>query len=105
MSERPDLSSLMQMMNEIRSKSSQEDVRKEPDNSTSENSMDMEMMMKITKMMSAMNSSKNNAETNLLYALKPFLRESKKEKIDQYVQVLKMSSVLQEMNQSGGSSK
>ena len=102
MSEIPDLSTLMQMMNEIKSKANSDaDANISNDNET----VDMETMMKIAKMMSAMNSSKNNAETNLLYALKPFLRDEKKEKVEQYAQVLKMSTMFHEMNQSGGSSK
>ena len=42
---------------------------------------DMETMMKIMKIINSMNSSENNASTNLLYSLKPFLRDSKKDKI------------------------
>ena len=113
----PDLSTLMQMMNEMKSKMppntsdcSQTNSKMPPDASdcshhpseVDDSMPDMETMMKFAKMMSAMNSRKNHAETNLLYALKPFLRGSKKEKLDQYVEVLKISSLLNEMNQSGG---
>lgn len=63
---------------------------------------DMETMMKIMKIMNSMNSNTPNPSANLLYSLKPFLRDSKKEKIDQYINFLKISSVLSEMNKSGG---
>jgi len=66
---------------------------------------DMETMMKIMKIMNSMNSNAPNPSANLLYSLKPFLRDSKKEKIDQYVRFLKISSILSEMNKSGGDNK
>lgn len=66
---------------------------------------DMETMMKIMKIMNSINSNTNNPSANLLYSLKPFLRESKKEKIDQYVNFLKISSIISEINKSGGDSK
>lgn len=59
---------------------------------------DMETLMKISQIMKAMNSTENNASTNLLYSLKPFLRKSKQNKIEQYVKLLKLSSVISEFN-------
>ena len=59
---------------------------------------DMETLMKISQIMKAMNSTENNASTNLLYSLKPFLRKSKQNKIEQYVKMLKISSVISEFN-------
>ena len=55
--------------------------------------------------MKAMNSNTNNPSADLLYSLKPFLRDSKKEKVDQYIKFLKMSSVISEMNKPGGDLK
>lgn len=72
----------------------------------SDNGMpDMETMLKIAKIMKAMNSNKSNPSADLLCSLKPFLRESKKEKVDQYVKFLKMSSIISEMNKPGGDLK
>ena len=59
---------------------------------------DMETIMKISQIMKAMNSTQNNASTNLLYSLKPFLRKTKQDKLDQYVKMLKLSSVISEFN-------
>ena len=59
---------------------------------------DMETIMKISQIMKAMNSSENNASTNLLYSLKPFLRKSKQDKVEQYIKMLKLSSVISEFN-------
>ena len=63
---------------------------------------DMETMMRIMKIINSINSNTPNPSANLLYSLKPFLRDSKKEKIDQYINFLKISSILSEMNKSGG---
>ena len=66
---------------------------------------DMENILKIMKIMNSMNSNTPNPSTTLLYSLKPFLRDSKKEKIDQYVNILKMSSIISEIQKSGGDFK
>ena len=114
MSSMPDLSVLMQMMQEknidfssfieqlnhgtIPNSDSYMDSSANLNSST----LDPETMLKMMQLMQAINSSSNSASTNLLYALKPFLRDSKKEKVDQCANFLKMSTVLQEMNKSGG---
>ncbi len=66
---------------------------------------DMETMMKITQIMKAMNSNQNSAGTNLLYSLKPFLRESKQAKLSQYANILKISSVISELNKNNSNNK
>ncbi len=96
-----DFSSFMQMINEMNKEMPNNSENNET-SSTNDNKPDIETMMKLAKIMNTMNSTQNSASTNLLYALKPFLRESKKEKVDQYAQFLKMSSILNEMNKSGG---
>ena len=115
MSDKPDLSVLMQMMQDKNMNLSavmeqmNENIKSTNDSSSSQNNSsstpDMETMMKAMKLMSSLNSSNASASTNLLYALKPFLRDSKKEKIDQYANFLKMSTILNEMNKSGGEQK
>lgn len=66
---------------------------------------DMETMMKIMKIVKSINQNNENPSANLLYSLKPFLRDSKKEKVDQYIKFLKISSVFSEINKSGGDFK
>ena len=50
---------------------------------------DMETMMRIMNIMNAMNLPENNASANLLNSLRPFLRESKQDKVDQYIKFIK----------------
>ncbi len=128
MGETPDLSSLFEMLNEkgidvnnimqtfssnTNNSSSKEDSINNSNVSSNSNQQsinnsqmpDMETMMKVMKIMKSMNSNVSNPSANLLYSLKPFLRESKKEKIDQYVNFLKISSIISEINKSGGDLK
>lgn len=65
-------------------------------NSTSNNfdfsNIDMNTIMKITSTLNKMND-KNDPRANLLYSLKPYLRDSKKEKLDQYVNLLNVTKI------------
>lgn len=69
--------------------------------STNENSnnfnIDMNTIMKMQKIMGQMNN-KNDPRANLLYSLKPYLRDSKKGKLDQYVNLLNVSKIADLMN-------
>jgi len=55
-------------------------------------SIDFETMLKIKSVIETMNS-KNDPRSNLLYSLKPYLRESKRSKLDQYANLLKITQV------------
>lgn len=63
---------------------------------------DMETITKIMKLMKSINSNSDSPSANLLYSLKPFLRDSKKDKVEQCVKILKISSIISEINKSGG---
>ena len=72
-------------------------------NSTATNSnnfnIDMNTIMKMKSVMDNMNS-KNDPRANLLYSLKPYLRDSKKNKLDQYVNMLNNSKIADIMNKN-----
>ena len=59
--------------------------------------LDMNTIMKMKSIMENMNN-KNDPRANLLYSLKPYLRDNKKEKLDQYVNLLKVSKIAELMN-------
>lgn len=61
-------------------------------NSGSQNTIDMETIMKVKNIMEKMNIQ-NDANSNLLYSLKPYLRESKQAKLDQYANLMKFSQI------------
>ncbi len=64
------------------------------DSSDSGFDFDLEMFFKLQKIMSAMQSSKNDENARLLMSLKPFLHESRRNKVDRAVKLMNMSKVL-----------
>lgn len=64
--------------------------------------IDMNTILKIKQVMEKMNSNKNNPRSNLLLSLKPYLKPSRKQKLDQYIQLLNMSSIMENFGQMGG---
>lgn len=67
--------------------------------------IDMNTIFKIQQIMNSMKNSENDSRTNLLLSLKPYLKESRKNKIDQYIQLMKMEKIFEIMNPIGGESK
>lgn len=66
-------------------------------NNSSNFNIDMNTIMKMKSIMNNMND-KNDPRANLLYSLKPYLRDSKKNKLDQYVNLLNISKIAGIMN-------
>lgn len=82
------------------------------DDNTSDNksnnvfeNFDMNTFFKMQQIMSSMNSNQDDSRTNLLKSLKPYLKESRKNKVDQYIQLMKMGKIIEIMNPLGGDSK
>lgn len=61
--------------------------------------LDMNTIIKMKSIMENMNN-KNDPRANLLYSLKPYLRDSKKNKLDQYVNLLNVSKIAELMNKN-----
>ena len=66
--------------------------------------LDMNTILKMKSIMESMNN-KNDPRANLLYSLKPYLRESKKDKVDQYVNMLNISKIADFMNKPNADKK
>lgn len=64
--------------------------------------IDMETIMKIKNVMSKMNSKKSDPRSNLLLSLKPYLKPSRKDKLDQYIQFMNLTSIMEGFNKTGG---
>ena len=56
------------------------------------NNIDMNTILKMKSIVEKLNS-KDDPRSNLLYSLKPYLRESKKEKLDQYANLLNIAKL------------
>ncbi len=63
------------------------------------NNIDIDTMMKMKSVIEKMNSS-SDPRSNLLQSLKPYLREEKRGKLDQYSKILNMTSIMELLNQN-----
>lgn len=97
-----------EMIQNFSSMMSQQNNTKSSDNvsnNTSNNNnnlgqIDMNTVLKMKSVMEKMNNS-NDPRSNLLYSLKPYLREERKEKLDQYANLLnvaKIADILKDTN-------
>ena len=60
--------------------------------SSENNNLDFSTILKIKNIMDSLNQN-DDARSKLLYSLKPYLRESRQKKIDQYVNIFKFSGI------------
>lgn len=79
------------------SENSKQNTNKQANTSNSSNNfdfsnIDMNTILKMKSVMEKMNN-KNDPRSNLLYSLKPYLRENRKEKLDQYANLLNVAKV------------
>ena len=63
--------------------------------------IDMNTMMKMKSVMEKMNHA-SDPRSNLLHSLKPYLRDEKKGKLDQYANLLNMANLIELFNQNNG---
>lgn len=59
--------------------------------------LDMDTIMRLSSAFGKMKNSKNDPRANLLNSLKPYLRDEKKGKIDQYMNLLNVSKIAEIM--------
>ena len=71
-----------------------------PDSPTenSDFNLDIDTIMKIKEIISKLNKNQNSPRNKLLYSLKPFLESEKQEKLNNYIQIANLLSVLEDMN-------
>jgi hypothetical protein len=75
------------------------------DSSNSDNNsfdIDINTMLKLKQIMESLNSKKPDPRTNLLLSLKPYLKERRKQKVDQYIKLFNIEKVLETFNSLGG---
>ena len=89
------------MINNLSSMFNSNSTNSSNNNSSTSNqnnlNLDMNTILKMKSIMENMNN-KDDPRANLLYSLKPYLRDSKKSKIDQYVNMLNISKIADFMN-------
>lgn len=67
--------------------------------------IDFNTMLKMKSIIDSMNQQQNDPRANLLKSLKPYLKPSRKEKVDQYIKLFSMGKVFEVLNPLGGEKK
>ena len=73
-------------------------------NENSSNGIDIETIMRMKSIIDKMNA-KDDPRANLLQSLKPYLKQSRQSKVDQYIQLMNMSKVMEVFPFMGGDKK
>ena len=104
--------SIKNMMNNINANgtgmSSSDSSREQQTSSESSSDMpnfDMATMLKMKSVIDNMNKTQNDPRANLLKSLKPYLKPSRKEKVDQYIKLFSMGKAFEALNPLGGEKK
>ncbi|MBQ9297614.1 MAG: hypothetical protein IJ223_01025 [Clostridia bacterium] len=86
---------ISQMIQMLQSSSGSENSQnsESSDSTTSSNNIDIETILKFKTMFDKINS-KDDERSRLLLALKPYLKDSRKNKVDKYIQFLNLSKVI-----------
>jgi hypothetical protein len=82
------------MMSQNKERNSNDNVNNSSNNTNNFDfsQIDMNTILKMKSIMEKLNST-NDPRSNLLYSLKPYLREEKKEKLDQYANLLNVAKI------------
>ena len=77
-----------------------------PSNNNSENTinLDLDTILKFKNIIDSFNQT-DDSKSNLLYSLKPYLRKSRQNRIDQYVNIFKLSRIAKILKQEKGDLK
>lgn len=73
-----------------------------PKETSSSSGIDMDTLLKIQKLAGILSNSESSKDETLLRALKPYMRDSRKEKIDHYIKMLHILNVAQKFQEMGG---
>ena len=69
-----------------------------PSNDSSDFSLDIETIMKIKDIIGKMNKSSHSPRNNLLKSLKPYLENDKQEKLESYIKIANLLSVMEDLD-------
>ena len=85
--------------------------KKQVNNDVSEGSsseipnFDIDTLLKMKSIMEKINQNQSDPRSNLLQSLKPYLRNSRKSKVDEYIKIFRMEKVFEMMKPLGGEKK
>lgn len=84
---------------------SSESAEEKTDSNDTNSFIDLDTMLKMKSVIDSMNQQQNDPRTNLLKSLKPYLKPSRKEKVEQYIKLFSMGKVFEVLNPMGGDKK
>ena len=90
------------IINNITNNSQEQNATNSEKASSSSPEFDMATIMKMKSIIDAMKTNNNDPRANLLKSLKPYLKESRKAKVDQYIQIFNIGKVFETLNPLGG---
>ena len=101
-----DFSDMMNKFSDMMGSWSTNSNQKQSQNQTQSNSFnfDINTFIRLKSVMDKMNSAPD-PRGNLLKSLKPYLRENRQAKVDQYINLFSMSKVMEALRQTGGENK
>ena len=67
--------------------------------------IDINTILKMKQVIDSVNSNKDDPRANLLKSLKPYLKESRQKKVDQYVKLFGLGKAFEAFNFLGGEDK
>lgn len=67
--------------------------------------IDINTLLKMKQVMEAMNSNKDDPRANLLLSLKPYLKKSRQDKVEQYVKLFGIGKAFEAFGSLGGDVK
>ena len=73
-------------------------MKSSSDASNSSSNIDINTILKIKSVMDNM-KNENDSRNNLLKSLKPYLKESRRQKVDQYINLFNISKVMQSFHE------
>ena len=74
-------------------------------NHSANTDIDINTILKMKQIIDSMNSNRNDPRANLLKSLKPYLKESRQKKVDQYVKLFGLGKAFEVFNSLGGENK
>lgn len=90
---------LNEILENFKNNSSNENTEKKD---TDSSQIDTSTLLKIQQLLNLLNKNSNNRDEQLLKSLKPYMRDSKKEKIDHYIKLLHIYKLFENFQEMGG---
>lgn len=86
------------IMNMFKNSTNSDSTNESSDSTGNSPNIDIDMLLKMKTIMEKMNGKNDDPRSKLLLSLKPYLKESRKGKVEQYIQLFNMGKVMDVFN-------